>query len=94
VSDVPKVFTPDEAHELIPIVSANWLKVHARNGDIPSVKIGRGLGFTAAQLGEIVLKYTQRAGSAAPSRAPAARSGGGGSVTQLEARAPRRKRVS
>ena len=94
MSDAPRIFTPDEGAEVLKIVTAAWLKRHAANGDIPSVKIGRGRGFTAAQLGEIVLKFTEKPGAGRPSRAPAARSAGGASVTALQARTPRRKQAT
>lgn len=86
----PKIYTADEAAAFLKIVTASWLKRHAADGDIPSVKIGRNRGWTAAQLGDIVLRHLQKPGTARPSRTPAARSTGA-QVTPLHARPPRRR---
>jgi hypothetical protein len=90
----PRMYTAEEAAGLLKGCTANWLKVNAAKGLIPSTKFGRKRVWTAAQLGEIVLARQQKPGANRPPRTPAARSGGRPDVSLLQARIPKRRRIA
>jgi len=91
-SGAPVLFSAEEAS---PIVhkSANWLKVHARTGAIPSTKLGRTTLFTPQQLAEIARAGARAPapGASLPSRAPQRRQADDPGDGTLQARTPRRK---
>lgn len=90
MSEDPVYYNAEEAGRIVR-QSANWMKTHARAGDIPFTRIGRTVLWTPQQLAEIGRRGEQRPKPPplAP-RTPARRRAAEGTAA-LKAKPPRRK---
>lgn len=68
------VYSPDRAAEAFGgLLGSRWLVEKAREGLIPHVRIARSIGFTRAQIVQIIAAHTQQpAAKAEPVAAPEA----------------------
>lgn len=95
MSDLPKLFTPEEIAEALRC-SAWWVKEQARRKRVPFTKAGGAYRFTAEHFDAIVQVFEERPGDArpqvvAPRKRPAPKAPAQ-PVAQLRVRQPRRAR--
>lgn len=91
MTEEPVSYDAEKAGEIIG-QSANWMKVHARRGDIPYTRVGRIMRWTPQQIAEILRNGAQKPRPVLVPRTPARRRAADAGASALQARTPRRKR--